>query len=237
VAPERCASKFLKLDFEPVWGLQILRVARATGESEDDNADAGNKTVKTIHAPIAHGTVVGKRVMTAEMETPAIQRKRWLGIDFSGDYRKWSPGCNNSNVWIADVRREDQFVLCDLKTVQELPGSGVPFDRLGELLKSRNFDAAGIDAPFSVPAKYVPAGDHRKLLEVVCQIQRSGGRCFPSGRRLRRSDRRGSRANHQEAAPQNRKTLAEAAGERAFDLVGWAERRGCHDVGLPHIAQ
>src|SRR5262252_834104 len=64
------------------------------------------------------------------MQTRASERERWLGIDFSGDHRMWKAGCRNSNVWIAKVRRGNQFVLCDLRTVQELPGDGAPFHRL-----------------------------------------------------------------------------------------------------------
>ena len=121
------------------------------------------------------------------MEISAGYRKRWLGIDFSGDYRKWSPGCGNSNVWIADVRREDQFVLRDLKTVQGLPGSGAPFHRLCELLKSRNFDAAGLDAPFSVPMEYMPSGGHHRLLEIVSKTERLENPWFPSANDFRSS--------------------------------------------------
>jgi len=60
---------------------------------------------------------------------------RWLGIDFSGNHLMWRAGCTRSNVWIADVRREDGgLVLHDVGQVQRLAGSGDPFDRLAALL-------------------------------------------------------------------------------------------------------
>ena len=41
-------------------------------------------------------------------------RSRWLGIDFSGNHRKWGAGCASSNIWIADIRRDDGLALFDL---------------------------------------------------------------------------------------------------------------------------
>lgn len=79
-------------------------------------------------------------------------QNRWLGIDFSGDKRKWSAGCSKSNVWIADIRPLNDVVqLVDLRRVQELLGDGSPFELLASLLAKRSFLAAAIDAPFSVP--------------------------------------------------------------------------------------
>jgi predicted nuclease with RNAse H fold len=106
-------------------------------------------------------------------------RDRWLGIDFSGNRRMWSTGCGCSNVWIADVRRNNELVLCGLRRVQELSGDGTPFQRLRTLLADQRFNAAGIDAPFSVPSEYIPLGSHRGLLTVTSAIQRPVGRCFP----------------------------------------------------------
>jgi hypothetical protein len=80
------------------------------------------------------------------------KRRWWFGIEFSGNHLKWRPGCATSNVWIADVRRDDDgLVLHDVRHVQKLPGSGDPFDRLATLLAARDYEAAGIDARFSIP--------------------------------------------------------------------------------------
>ena len=91
----------------------------------------------------------------------------WLGIDFSGNHLMWRQGCTRSNVWIATVDADARmYRLRDLRAVQELPGDGTPFNRLIALLQTDTFDAAGIDAPFSVPATYVADG-HAGLLTTV----------------------------------------------------------------------
>ncbi len=96
---------------------------------------------------------------------------RWLGIDFSGDKRKWSAGCSKSNVWIADIRPVNDVVqLVDLRRVQELFGDGSPFELLTGLLAKRSYLAAAIDAPFSVPNEFLPNGSHKALLEVVAKL-------------------------------------------------------------------
>jgi hypothetical protein len=94
---------------------------------------------------------------------------RWLGIDFSGNALMWRQGCRRSNVWIADVRRDrDGFRLHDVCRVQQLPGSAEPFDRLAALLSAGRYEAAGIDAPFSVPDAFVQrTGGHSALLKRV----------------------------------------------------------------------
>jgi predicted nuclease with RNAse H fold len=109
---------------------------------------------------------------------------RWLGIDFSGDYRRWSVGTTKSNVWVATVEESNGLKLKDLKQPQQLTGSGTPFERLIALLSERDFDAAAIDAPFSVPQEYVPNGSHGELLELVGNIPREGTRAFPSRKAL-----------------------------------------------------
>ena len=94
---------------------------------------------------------------------------RWLGIDFSGNHLEWRAGCTTSNVWVADVRRGgDLLRIHDVRPVQELAGSGAPFDRLVALLSGADYDAAGIDAPFSVPDSFVRhVGGHAALLALV----------------------------------------------------------------------
>lgn len=101
--------------------------------------------------------------------TPRMACERWLGIDFSGNADMWTRGCSRSNVWIADVRRESRgLLLHSLMRVQQLPGSEPPFDRLLSLLACGDFRAAGIDAPFSLPAEFVQRiGGHDELLDLV----------------------------------------------------------------------
>ena len=110
----------------------------------------------------------------------------WLGIDFSGNDKMWEPRCTGSNVWIAEVRRgRRRPLVSDLSQVQKLPGTSHPFDRLAKLLRGGHYLAAGIDAPFSIPAKYMYNRTHRALLKQVgspeCQCP---GRPFPKGCRF-----------------------------------------------------
>jgi hypothetical protein len=105
----------------------------------------------------------------------------WLGIDFSGNHLMWSARCSRSNVWIAEVSEERRRLrLRGLRRVQELPGDGTPFARLAHLLSLGDFDAAAIDASFSVPARFAAKG-HAELLEQVARIERRE-RPFPAAR-------------------------------------------------------
>jgi hypothetical protein len=108
--------------------------------------------------------------------------QRWLGIDFSGNHLKWRPRCTTSNVWISDVRRDDAGLrLHDVRRVQQLPGSGAPFNRLAALLTAGEYEAAGIDAPFSVPEVFVRrVGGHAALVKLVGG-QTIAGRPFVKG--------------------------------------------------------
>lgn len=99
---------------------------------------------------------------------------RCLGIDFSGNSRMWSAGCRNSNVWIADVELGrgpacPHPVLIGLCRVQQLAGDEPPFVRLVQYLRTSDFDAAAIDAPFSIPAEYWTPQSHKDLLNLVSQ--------------------------------------------------------------------
>lgn len=106
--------------------------------------------------------------------------ERWIGIDFSGDAKKWSAGCTTSNVWVADIRRKrSSLFIHDLVPVQALNGTEDPFERLALLLQVRNYTAAAIDAPFSLPSGYVPGDDHNKLLERVRELELADQRPFP----------------------------------------------------------
>ena len=104
----------------------------------------------------------------------------WLGIDFSGDHKMWRPNERQSNIHIARVHSQPkQLFLTALYPVQQL-GEGQPFENLISWLKARDFKAAAIDAPFSVPNKYLPLGGHRALLEQVARMECPKNRPFPS---------------------------------------------------------
>ena len=107
---------------------------------------------------------------TADSEINRPQT-RWLGIDFSGDNNKWSARCSKSNVWIAEVTPSDHLLrLASLMRVQELQGDGSPFARLAAFLSKRDFLAAAVDAPFSVPADFLSSAGHKGLLEGVAGL-------------------------------------------------------------------
>jgi hypothetical protein len=107
--------------------------------------------------------------------------RRWLGIDFTGNYQMWRAGRHTGNVWIAEIREEEEEkALKSLVPVQQLAGAEAPFHNLINLLNRRDFDAAAIDAPFSVPSEYLPPGGHQELLDLVSKIERSEDRPFPS---------------------------------------------------------
>lgn len=93
----------------------------------------------------------------------------------------WRAGLRLSNIWVADGRVQDkELVLNSVEPVQDLPGKGAPFERLKTLLSRREFDAAAVDAPFSVPLDYLPLGGHRELLELAGKIDRPKAWPFPT---------------------------------------------------------
>jgi len=110
-----------------------------------------------------------------------LSRYRWFGLDFSGDQRQWGPGRSKSIVWIAEAEGEpSRLVLRDVRRVQELPGVECrAFDRLVAFLNAEDYDAAGIDAPFSVPARFVPDPGHAALLSRVSSMHRPANHRFP----------------------------------------------------------
>jgi hypothetical protein len=108
---------------------------------------------------------------------------RYLGIDFSGNLRMWSSGCRKSNVWIAEVEYGASLArLTKLRSVQQLGSNHNPFNDLVEHLRQSEFDAAAIDAPFSIPKIYLPSDGHTELLDRVANPQLCDGRHFPSAR-------------------------------------------------------
>lgn len=112
---------------------------------------------------------------------------RFLGIDFSGNAQSWRPG-RPRNVWVAEVIDNGPLpALLSLLPVQRLEGDGPPFQRLVARLGRRDFAAAAIDAPFSLPAACLPSGtgDRRAaLLEEIAALPLENRRPFPSGRQL-----------------------------------------------------
>ena len=108
----------------------------------------------------------------------------YLGIDFSGGAAPWQARCAKPTVWIASLEDEASPLLTDLRPVQDLSGTEDPFARLVSRLRCGDFVAAGIDAPFSIPAEYLPPGGHRALLAHVATLADAADRPFPSGAAL-----------------------------------------------------
>ena len=95
----------------------------------------------------------------------------------------WSAGCSKGNVWIAEVEcGVSRPGLVNLRRVQQLSGDHNPFTRLVQYLRQFDFDAAAIDAPFSVPREHLRSREHRELLEQVAKLELRAGRPFPSAR-------------------------------------------------------
>jgi hypothetical protein len=110
----------------------------------------------------------------------------YLGIDFSGNAASWKASCTRSNVWLCRVESEGKSVpqVTELQTVQCLSGQSSPFERLAELLAGKQFAAAAIDAPFSLPLRHVPADGWLELLKKVHSLDLAGNVPFPSGSAL-----------------------------------------------------
>jgi hypothetical protein len=110
----------------------------------------------------------------------------FLGIDFSGNVRKWRAGCTTSNVWICRIKCDGDARprIKELMPVQCLGGDGPPFRRLADRLRGGRFSAAAIDAPFSLPSRYVPKEGWLKLLELVDALPLDPVTPFPGGQSL-----------------------------------------------------
>jgi Protein of unknown function (DUF429) len=110
---------------------------------------------------------------------------RWLGIDFSGGAAPWRERVSKPTVWVAFVDEvRGSLVLVDIKPVQEIAGEGNCFQRLTGLLKTADFAAAAIDAPFSIPSQYIPRGDHKELVMRIGEKPSAPDRPFPRGAAL-----------------------------------------------------
>lgn len=108
----------------------------------------------------------------------------FLGIDFSGGAAPWRPRCSRPTVWVATVSTRRSPTLIGVVPVQTLPGAGNPFSRLLDLLQAGAYAAAGIDAPFCLPARHVPPGGHAALLAAIATLPDAPDRPFPSGAAL-----------------------------------------------------
>jgi hypothetical protein len=109
----------------------------------------------------------------------------WLGIDFSGDYLKWGPGCSRSNVWIASIAEtHDGLVVDSVLRVQDLDGDGPPFRRLAAVLGAGGFEGAAIDAPFSLPRVVIPEIGHSGVVGRVALLPCGDSRPFAQGSEL-----------------------------------------------------
>jgi Protein of unknown function (DUF429) len=107
----------------------------------------------------------------------------FLGIDFSGNARSWRASRATSNVWVCRIRCGGDLRLhvAELRPVQHLAGNGSPFQRLADILAGKQFSAAAIDAPFSLPSRHVPKEGWLKLLELVDALPFDPSAPFPSG--------------------------------------------------------
>ena len=110
----------------------------------------------------------------------------FLGIDFSGNVRSWRGSRATSNVWVCRVKYDSDSrpFVTKLTSVQHLAGGGPPFRRLANLLAGGQFSAAAIDAPFSLPSRYVPEEGWLKLLELVDALSLDPAAPFPGAQSL-----------------------------------------------------
>lgn len=74
--------------------------------------------------------------------------------------------------------------VTELQPVQCIAGNGSPFQRLADLLAGTQFSAAAIDAPFSLPSRYVPTEGWLKLLQLVDALSVEAEMPFPRAQSL-----------------------------------------------------
>lgn len=106
-----------------------------------------------------------------------------LGIDFSGGAAPWRDKVRVPTVWIARLEEEDGALprLAELIPAQSLPGAGTIFSRLVARLREADYATAAIDAPFSIPAEYLPPGGRADLLARLATLRDGPDRPFPTG--------------------------------------------------------
>ena len=109
-----------------------------------------------------------------------------IGIDFFRWRRAlWRRKISRRTVWLATVQSSGTVPrLIHLMPAQSLEGNGPPFDRLVQLLAAGDFDAAAIDAPFSLPLAHMPRGGHVELLRGARALSNADDRPFPLGARI-----------------------------------------------------
>lgn len=107
----------------------------------------------------------------------------FLGIDFSGNARSWRASKATSNIWVCRVKcpGDQKPKVTELRPVQALKGTGSTFHCLADILAAKQFSAAAIDAPFSLPSRYVPVDGWLELLELVDALPCDRSAPFPSG--------------------------------------------------------
>jgi hypothetical protein len=107
----------------------------------------------------------------------------FLGIDFSGNARSWRASRSTSNVWVCRTKcdSDPRPHVVELRPIQHVEGDGSPFQRLADILAGKQFSAAAIDAPFSLPSRHVPKEGWLELLELVDALPCEPGLPFPSG--------------------------------------------------------
>ena len=107
----------------------------------------------------------------------------FMGIDFSGNARSWRASNATSNIWVCRVKcpSDQKPRVTELRSVQELKGTRSPFQNLADILAAKQFSAAAIDAPFSLPSRYIPVDGWLKLLELVDALPFHPAAPFPSG--------------------------------------------------------
>jgi hypothetical protein len=106
----------------------------------------------------------------------------FIGVDFSGGARPWRQTVSRPTVWLAKLREESSGIRLEyVVPVQQLAGSGSPFARLVKLLSAGQFEAATIDAPFSLPLRHLSSGGHAALLRSIRSLPNAPDRDFPLG--------------------------------------------------------
>ena len=172
-----------------VSGTGTRTINRSATELDAGSQDREEARVAAVHRAGREAKRARPRSETAQRQRCRIRARRMLtvvhGIDSSGDAQKWTPGCGRSNVWIATAQVHDNepMKLVAFRAVQDLPGGSRPFDLLVGLLAGGEYCAAGIDAPFGLPARHMPDGGLPILLQDVAELP-TGSRPFTKGAEL-----------------------------------------------------
>ena len=138
---------------------------------------------------------MSKETVEVVSASPATT-KVWVGVDFSGDYRKFGRNVQpqNQTVWIAEIHEIVGVSLrlnglfsaqsdCEFEhrlISRQLP----PFQRLVRLLQSDAYNGVGIDAPFSIPARHLPDGRWTQLKQRITEYvpaAHAKNQIFPTG--------------------------------------------------------